>query len=107
MTNEPQDPTRPDESGWELPEFDLEELGPRRSAFCVLIPVINEGERIRAQLVRMQTENSGLDIVIADGGSADGSLEPVIHAERPMEEAAEAMRELIDREVFGKSILVP
>lgn len=39
--------------------------------------------------------------------TADGSLEPVIHAERPLEGAAEAMRELMDRRVFGKSILRP
>lgn len=39
--------------------------------------------------------------------TADGTLVPVIHAARPMEEAAGAMRELVDREVFGKSVLLP
>ena len=39
--------------------------------------------------------------------AAQGTLAPVIHAERPIEETARAMQELIDREVFGKSILVP
>ncbi len=36
-----------------------------------------------------------------------GTLAPAIHAERPIEETAQAMQELIDREVFGKSILIP
>jgi len=39
--------------------------------------------------------------------AADGSLVPVVHAERPIEETAAAMQELIDRDVFGKSIIVP
>jgi alcohol dehydrogenase len=36
-----------------------------------------------------------------------GELDPVIHAVRPLEEIATSMRELIDREVVGKSILLP
>jgi len=38
---------------------------------------------------------------------AAGSLQPVIHATRPIAQAAEAMQELIDRRVFGKSVLLP
>ncbi len=38
---------------------------------------------------------------------ATGNLEPVIHATRPLSEIAKSMRELIDREVVGKSILLP
>lgn len=37
---------------------------------------------------------------------AAGRLDPAVHAARPMEEAGEAMAELIARRVFGKSILV-
>src|SRR4029077_20132302 len=37
-------------------------------------PVIDEGERIRAQLERMRPYVQELDVVIADGGSTDGSL---------------------------------
>jgi D-arabinose 1-dehydrogenase-like Zn-dependent alcohol dehydrogenase len=36
-----------------------------------------------------------------------GTLEPVIYATRPLSEIATSMRELIDREVVGKSILLP
>jgi alcohol dehydrogenase len=39
--------------------------------------------------------------------AADGRILPVIHSVRPMAEAAEAMQDLIDRKVFGKSVLVP
>lgn len=36
-----------------------------------------------------------------------GALKPVIHAIRPMEEVADAIQELMDRNVFGKIILKP
>ncbi|MFQ3671145.1 MAG: glycosyltransferase family 2 protein [Verrucomicrobiia bacterium] len=45
-----------------------------RYAICVF--VINEGERVRAQLNRMKSICAGLvDVVVADGGSTDGSLD--------------------------------
>lgn len=48
-----------------------------RTRFCVGIPLLNEGERIKKQLRDMQ--EAGLDkladIIIFDGGSADGSTD--------------------------------
>lgn len=38
---------------------------------------------------------------------AEGKLTPVIHAIRPLSEIATSVRELIDREVVGKSIILP
>jgi len=38
---------------------------------------------------------------------ANGRLKPVVHSVRPLREIKESMRELIDREVFGKAVLVP
>ncbi|MDJ0866509.1 MAG: zinc-binding dehydrogenase [Myxococcota bacterium] len=38
---------------------------------------------------------------------ANGDLEPVIHATRPLSAIAESMTELIDRKVVGKSMLLP
>ena len=38
---------------------------------------------------------------------ADGRLKPVVHSVRPLREMRESMRELIDRKVFGKAVLVP
>jgi glycosyltransferase involved in cell wall biosynthesis len=59
---------------WQVPAFRVLELAPRRTRWCVCVPVINEGERLHAQLERMRPYTSDLDVVIADGGSTDGSL---------------------------------
>ncbi len=50
----------------------------RRSAYCLVIPVINEGQRLHSLLrkITAATVTQPLDIIIADGGSTDGSLEP-------------------------------
>ncbi|MCT8266494.1 glycosyltransferase family 2 protein [Afifella sp. JA880] len=49
----------------------------RTTRFCTVVPVINEGERIISQLSRMQelAVDRLTDVVIADGGSTDGSME--------------------------------
>jgi len=49
-------------------------LSPRRHRYVLCIFVINEGERIHRQLGRMHGAADVVDIVIADGGSTDGSL---------------------------------
>lgn len=46
----------------------------RRHAYCVAVFVINEGERVRQQLRAMAPLADQVDIVVADGGSTDGSL---------------------------------
>ncbi len=48
----------------------------RQQRWCVVIPVINEGERIRSLLLRMAALRVAdrADVIIADGGSSDGSL---------------------------------
>ncbi len=55
--------------------FTVRELAPRRTRFCVMVPVINEGDRIRRQLLKMVPIATVADLVIADGGSTDGSLD--------------------------------
>jgi len=52
------------------------ELHPRRTRYAVLIPVLNEGHTILAQLGRMQAANCPADVILSDGGSQDGSTEP-------------------------------
>jgi dolichol-phosphate mannosyltransferase len=59
----------------ELPAFDTLVLGPRQHRYALVIPVINEGDRIRRQLARIAEVAPRTDVVIADGGSTDGSLE--------------------------------
>ncbi|MBV8843266.1 MAG: glycosyltransferase family 2 protein [Bryobacterales bacterium] len=62
---------------WQLPEHRIEEFAPKARDYCVGIPIINEGERIRSQLRRMS--DCGVanvaDIILFDGGSTDGSLD--------------------------------
>jgi len=62
---------------WEIPAFTVQSFAPRRTRFCIGIPIINEGERIRKQLQQMHDLklHDLADIVIADGGSSDGSTE--------------------------------
>jgi dolichol-phosphate mannosyltransferase len=62
---------------WDVPEFRTEFWRGKTRPHCVIIPVINEGERIRLFLERMQQAgiSQQADIIIVDGGSRDGSLE--------------------------------
>ncbi len=59
----------------ELPEFETHELAPRRTRYCMLIVVWNEGDRLRGQLDRLQPYSDQIDIVIADSYSSDGSTD--------------------------------
>ena len=67
----------PISQGWQVPSFESPLWLGRQHAYCVVIPVINEGERIRNLLARMAAAGiAGMaDIIIIDGGSKDGSLE--------------------------------
>lgn len=60
----------------EVPNGEIHVLRPRRHDYALVIPVINEGERIRRQLTRISELNPPVDVVVADGGSTDGSLLP-------------------------------
>lgn len=63
--------------GWEVPAFDEQMLGPKQRHQIVIIPVINEGERIREQLHKMDAlgVTDQFDVAVMDGGSTDGSLD--------------------------------
>ena len=61
--------------GWQVPTFTASAFHPRQSRYVIIVPVINEGERIQRQLREMHALNSGIDVVVVDGGSTDGSLE--------------------------------
>lgn len=60
-----------------VPDFCCTTLWEKSAQYCVLIPVINEGERILAELLRGKQAgtSSAADIVICDGGSTDDSME--------------------------------
>lgn len=59
----------------ELPDFEKHVFAPKRHDFALVIPVINEGHRIRRQLERIHALAPRVDVIIADGGSTDGSLD--------------------------------
>lgn len=60
-----------------VPDYERHEYAPKSSDYCVLIPVINEGERIRRELARAQKAgvDKAADILLCDGGSTDGSTD--------------------------------
>jgi glycosyltransferase involved in cell wall biosynthesis len=58
-----------------LPAFTVNELRDRQSAYALAVFVLDEGDRIRSQLEKMRVLASRVDIVIVDGGSADGALD--------------------------------
>lgn len=60
-----------------VPAFECTEYAPRMTRYCVLIPVINEGERIQRELERARAAGvcRQADVIICDGGSTDGSTE--------------------------------
>lgn len=59
-----------------VPRHERLELAPKAGRYALCVFVINEGERLLTQLERMRPWSSVVDIVIADGGSVDGSTEP-------------------------------
>lgn len=61
---------------WQVPEFLTPLWLGRRHPWCVVIPLINEGERITRQLSKIAALDIHeiTDIIIVDGGSTDGSL---------------------------------
>ena len=60
-----------------VPKFVCTEYAPKTKDYVVLIPIINEGERIKRELERAKKHkvSSYADIVICDGGSTDGCTE--------------------------------
>ena len=60
-----------------VPKFECMEYASKTKDYVVLIPIINEGERIHQELARAKEYkiSSYADIVICDGGSTDGSTD--------------------------------
>lgn len=61
---------------WQVPEYKILEIKSKKSRYCLCIPVINEGNKIRQQLEKAKNNNVHeiVDIIICDGGSNDDSL---------------------------------
>lgn len=60
-----------------VPKFECMEYQKKTKDYVVLIPIINEGERIKKELEKALENKVAdyADIVICDGGSTDGSTE--------------------------------
>ncbi len=60
-----------------VPKFRCDEFKEKSRDYVVLIPIINEGDKIRKELERAKQNNISayVDIVICDGGSNDGCTE--------------------------------
>jgi len=52
---------------------EIHQFGPRMTKYAIVIPILNEGQTIIAQLHRMQGVNLSIDVLLVDGGSCDGS----------------------------------
>jgi dolichol-phosphate mannosyltransferase len=57
----------------EVPAFTIAFTNKKTKDHAVIIPVLNEGERLINQLNGMASQDLGVDIIIIDGGSNDGS----------------------------------
>ena len=60
-----------------VPKFECTEYQSKQKEYVLLIPIINEGQRIVRELQRAQAHHISeyVDIVICDGGSTDGCTE--------------------------------
>ena len=60
-----------------VPAFDEEIYAEKNKDYAMLIPIINEGDRIIKELQRAKNSDvsSHVDIIICDGGSSDGCTE--------------------------------
>ena len=59
-----------------VPNFQCDEYNNKSSDYCLCIPIINEGERIKKELERAKKNGVDkiVDIIICDGGSTDGCM---------------------------------
>jgi dolichol-phosphate mannosyltransferase len=64
-----------DPRGLDIPLFAVPFSRPRTHRYAICVFVINEGEKVRKQLAKMKESTDRVDVIVADGGSTDGSFE--------------------------------
>lgn len=62
---------------FEIPNFEIIYWDGKLTKYCLIIPVINEGKRIRRLIDKINKKEISklIDIVIVDGGSSDNSID--------------------------------
>ena len=65
------------DSHWQVPEYRTLFQLEKKCPYCVVIPVVNEGDRIRSLLGKMDAlkTHALADTILVDGGTTDGSLD--------------------------------
>lgn len=77
MPDQPLDPVPETVQGVPgVPSYEIHRIAETDHRDFLVIPVINEGERILGQLAAVQAAGLDVHVVLADGGSTDGSTEP-------------------------------
>lgn len=65
-----------EEKSWQIPVFKIHQFKKKSSKYCICVPVLNEGDKIKKQLQRMLPFSRKIDLIITDWGSTDGSTNP-------------------------------
>ena len=63
----------PDHLTWDVPSAEVCEFKAKKTKYCFISIIWNEGDRIRRQLMRMAPKAHEADIILCDGRSNDGS----------------------------------
>ena len=61
-----------------VPDYEVQVFYPKKSRYCVLIPLFNEGKRYLSQVEKMKKNGlfGKIDVIICDAGSSDGTTDP-------------------------------
>jgi len=59
---------------YQIPLYEEKFTLSKKNKYCVIVFVINEGDKIIKQLSKMNQANLNVDIIVSDGGSVDGSM---------------------------------
>jgi dolichol-phosphate mannosyltransferase len=62
-----------------VPLYVTTKMKAKQHKTALVLPIINEGQRILNQLERIKNSKSFVDVIIADGGSIDGTLQSLLN----------------------------